>query len=68
MIATRSDSRHSTSNGEEGGVRHNPVFYYIIIVVVVIKKRCDDDNDDADDISVALIIHTAKTGDAIAFT
>ena len=67
MIATRSDSRHSTSNGEEGGVRHNPVFYYnIIIIVVVIKKRYDD--DDADDISVALIIHTAKTGDAIAFT
>ena len=66
MIATRSDSRHSTSNGEEGGVRHNPVFYYIIIVVVIIKKRYDD--DDADDISVALIIHTAKTGDAIAFT
>ena len=65
MIATRSDSRHSTSNGEEGGVRHNPVFYYIIIIVVVIKKRYDD--DDADDISVALIIHTAKTGDAIAF-
>ena len=65
MIATRSDSRHSTSNGEEGGVRHNPVFYYIIIVVVI-KKRYDD--DDADDISVALIIHTAKTGDAIAFT
>ena len=65
MIATRSDSRHSTSNGEEGGVRHNPVFYYIIIVVVIIKKRYDD--DDAD-ISVALIIHTAKTGDAIAFT
>ena len=65
MIATRSDSRHSTSNGEEGGVRHNPVFYYIIIVVVI-KKRYD--NDDADDISVALIIHTAKTGDAIAFT
>ena len=51
MIATRSDSRHSTSNGEEGGVRHNPVFYYIIIVVVIIKKRYDD--DDAD-ISVAL--------------
>ena len=45
-----------------------PVFYYIIIIVSSNKKKRYD-NDDADDISVALIIHTVpKLETHIAFT